>query len=735
MPGAAIGPRPALGVFAAVFPAILGAGVLALPIALSPLGALGAVAVTLAIGVLNMLTIGLVALAFVRRADSLPSDSRFATVVAALLGPRVGVLVALLATLVELALMILYALGFGYTMSDMVGLPAQAWAAGALLLSLALVALQKRGVLTSAGLVATVGLLVLLTALIVTLGSRLDAGLLTAGPPLPLTASSFTLVLGVLVAVFYAHARISTIAPAALRADPSGRALIVGTVAAMGVAAAVTSIWVLVTLGSVPAADYLGTPTTGVELVRQAAGPVAGWLALAFAVLALGMSGLVSAFVAGDLVVEQVPVHRSLDVDLVAGTVIRAWDGGPEEVILRLSLAPDGSGVTARAQRGRRSATEQVADGTWDARRLLASVGGRRWGRWLRVRVTGSHVAVQSTFVLAVEHHQASAAVHVLDEGAPGRITALLLRGRRTFPDLVEALGLPEPDVTTALRSLEEQGVVELLPDGGWRAVVGRRHVATSVPAPLADRMGFDPVPRSPAWLATTRAARLVAAAPIVLALVLAVALVDQGASFTGFFSLIGLSSFVFLGVSIPLLLAISSRRNADRVVRAGPLGLPPSLLWTLWAAAVALSALYATVVYDSLAERAAAVAAAGLSVAAAVLARPAGAYRASSTLVVEVGTSGTVEARLTDAGAPGSVRMPHGLPARGRDLTAVLETVPATPLRIVLSAGHSPRPLSGPTAADGHHSLGITEGISSGSGSVDLSAASGPVSVTWRVG
>ena len=172
-----------------------------------------------------------------------------------------------------------------------------------------LVGLQYRRALTTAGSVVTVANLILLTTLIVILAAHVDLGRLGAGPPAPLELSSFTLVFGALMGAYFGHTSVPTIAPASLRADPSGRSLIAGSVAAMAAATVVTAAWVFVTLGSTPAADYHRAGSTGIDLVRIVGGPLAGWLALAFVILALGVAGMISAFVLGDLAIEQIPVQ------------------------------------------------------------------------------------------------------------------------------------------------------------------------------------------------------------------------------------------------------------------------------------------------------------------------------------------------------------------------------------------------------------------------------------------
>lgn len=724
-----------LAVFAVVFPTIVGGGILALPVALAPLGPVLAVIVTAALGLVNMLTIGLLALSVVRRADSLPRFARMGTLAHALLGRGAAVVTTIVVAVLMLGLVVAYALGLSHSLATSVGRSPSMWAVAALLASAVLVGFQFRRALMTAGTAVTISSIGLLGTLMILLGRHVDADMVLAGPPSPLGVSSFTLVFGALMGGYFGHTSVPTIAPAALRADPTGRSLILGSVGAMGVATVVNTGWVFVTLGSTPAAAYGAAGSTGIDLVRAVAGPFAGWLALAFVLLALGVAGMISSFVLGDVAVEQLPLPRSLELDLRAGAVLHCRDAGTEPLVITLAARPDGSGVLAHAQCGRRLATEPVTSPRWSASRLADSVGGRRWGRWLRVEVVGTHLHVRSTMLLDVDTRQASAAVRVLDEGPTGRVTALLLREPRTTAELADALGASPTEVIETLRALASDGVVEERTDGLWHVHLGarRRIDAARLVAGPAHGASLDMAPRSPAWLATSTAARIVAVLPLIVALAMVLGLQASGATFARVFSLIGISAFVVVGTTIPLLIAIASRRSADRVVRAGVLSLPNGALWSVWVAAVAVCAAYALVIYESPGERVAAASAVALSVLCALLARGAKAFRGSSALVLDLDTSGGLAARLTDAGVARAVDAPMRIPALGRTLDVHVDPIPHPPLRVVVLQDHAPHQLTGPSARCASGPVQCTTAPRQGSG--ELTALEGDwVDVSWIV-
>ena len=725
-----------LPVFAVVFPTVVGGGILALPVALAPLGPLLAVAVTALLGLVNILTIGLLAVSVVRRADSLPPYARLATLSRDLLGRGAAVITAWVVGVLMLGLVVVYALGLSDSLATSIGLPAPLWALAALAGSALLVGFQFRRALMTAGTAVTVTSILLLGTLMLLLLRHVDTDLLTAGPPAPLGIPSFALVFGALMGAYFGHTSVPTIAPATLRSDPSGRSLIVGSVAAMSAATVVNTGWVFVTLGSTPAAEYLAEGSTGIDLVSQVAGPVAGWLTVAFVLLALGVAGMISAFVLGDLAVEQLPLPRSLSLDLSRGAVLHGWDGDTDPVVITLASTPDHSAVLARAQRGRKFATAAVTPAGWNARYLLAAVDGRRWGRWLRVDLVGATVEVRSTMLLEVESRKPSAAVHVLDEGLPGRVTAHLLRQPRTVAGLTEALDSSEADVVSALETLSDQGVAERGTDEVWHVHLGhRRRVGTghALNAP-ASAGSLDMAPRSPAWLATNIAARVVAIVPLIVALAMVLGLQASGATFAEVFSLIGISAFVLVGTTIPLLIAIASRRSADRVVPAGVLGVPQPVLWGLWAATVAVCTAYALVIYEVPGERIAAASAVVLSLLSGALARRARSFDGSSALVLSVEPDGALSCRLTDDGRARQVPGTPHVPVTGHSLDVSLDPVPHGPLRVVVRQADAPRHLVGPRVRSATGALDCAPAATAGSGVVDVVGATAPVTVSWLV-
>jgi len=732
-------------VFGVVFPTVVGGGILSLPVALAPLGPLLAVAVTVALGAVNIITIGLLALTVSRRADSLPSHARMATLAAQLLGRGTGRLTTAVVGLLMLGFVVVYMLGLSESLASSTGLTAAAWAVIALTVSALLVGFQRRRVLMTAGGTVTVVNLVLLLLLLILLGRQVRPELLFGGPPAPLEVGSFTLVFGALMGSFFGHTSVPTIAPAALRSDPSGRALITGSVAAMVAATVVNAGWVVVTLGSTPASAYESTGSTGIDLVRTVGGPLAGWLGLAFAILALGFAGMISSFVLGDLAVEQLPLPRTFDLDLSPGTTLVALDGppGPDPVEVTLTTTADGGSLVARARSGRRTATALVTSSAWDAAALLREVLGRRPRRWLRLQVLdadgpGRRVRVNSSMVLVVEHRRSSVATRVLDEGPAGRIIGQLTRRARTAPDLATDVGLPEADVSALLDALAVDDAVEEDGDGRWHVRLGQRHTITGAHHALDAAAGrpapLDLAPSSPAWLATSAAARVVAVLPLLLALGLVLGLEASGATFAEVFALIGIGTLVFVGTSVPLLLAIASRANADQVVPNRLLSLPAPMLWTLWSAITAICAMYAIVIHQSPPERIAAGAAVALAAAAAVLAARAAAFRGGSALVVAIDDDGTVRTRLTVAGVEASAEGPDRLPRSGRPLAVSVEALPTGPLRLILDQARSPRSLSGPHVQGGGHALTVEASGRAACGLVRIGNVTSPLAITWHV-
>jgi hypothetical protein len=734
---------PALATFGVLASTIIGGGLLALPVALARFGPLGAATVLLVIGLVNMVTIASIAGAAARSSAVTTGRGRLATVTAEHLGPVGAQAATISSILLWFGVLIVFGLGLATTLADVVGLRASTWVAAYLAIVLVLVLTEARQPFIATATGVVVLNLVLLAAMIavVALNARWD--LFTAGPLDSATdVSSLQVVFGTVLASYFGHTAVFSVAPEALRADPSGRALVRGATAAMGAAVVVNVLWVVVALSAVPPASYAADTSTGVGLLDDAVGGAIGPLSTVFVVLGMGVLAINAAFILGDTLVERLPRHRRLATVLAPGSWLEAYDAVTGTTLTITALASsDGVDLVARGRRGRDVTREPIVADSWDARELLGRVAPGRRGRWLRVHVdgdVGSGVMVRAETNLTLTEHAASgAALSALGgEGLRARLFASLVREPASPAQLAERLGERPERVADALDELERDRAVALDVDGTWRPVLGRRHRAkTAVVAALFDELtGNAPAPaRGASWLETPLAHTLARGVPVALAMVVAIVLAETGTSFTSVLSLMAMATMVFLGGALPLLLGLSLQARAERAAARSWLTASRAVLWAFLALFVAVGALYLLVIYRDPIDRAVALGALVAVVGATWSARGRGAFEGRSTVALDVAPDGAVRVAALEAGAERAVVAPPRLPERSGELVVDVPSGLRPPVLLVaLSEDVVPARL-GPwraTTADGHSLAGKQEDPA---GEL-LDTGRGALAVRWSV-
>jgi amino acid permease len=171
--------------------------------------------------------------------------------------------------------------------------PAPAWIAA---LGLTTVLVLRRGSLDAtvafAIVVGATNIILLASIALLALG-HVDAARLTAIPELP-SPSAAGLVFGVLLGAYFGHTAAATASKIVLARDPSGRALLRGSVAAMGAATVLYIVVIVAILGAVPPALLEGSAGTALEPLARETGPVVAILGGIFVVLAMGLASILT---------------------------------------------------------------------------------------------------------------------------------------------------------------------------------------------------------------------------------------------------------------------------------------------------------------------------------------------------------------------------------------------------------------------------------------------------------
>lgn len=605
----------------------VGAGVLALPIAMASVGPLAGVGLLGALALVNVVTITCMVQA-ITRSGAVRFGSAFVwRLVFDLLG-RTGATILSAAAAVFLFLgLITFYVGLTAALSNTVGLPAPvgvavAFAAGVWWVS-------RGSSVSSMATVLAIGALniTLIAFLCIVAAPHVTAQrLLRVDLPFvdgrPFDPSLLRLVFGVGLAAFFSHLSVSGFAPVTLRQDPSGRALLRGCLAAQGVAVLVYTAWVIVVNGAVEP-DVLARETgTALRPLAQVAGGAVHAAGLAFAVLALGLTSMRAA---GDLFAVMREPLRCL-----AGRVV-TLPRRQETIVLRTGAAAlgvtylgreDGEAmfrIDAQTTSGLRRIVSAIGE-HWDARdavpgapratlRLVEAAEG-----YARVRVVAGTPIVRQPAPAAD-----TALLDVLDLPDDTRrlLTWIVRRGEVTVRDVATRLATGEREARAMLERLARDGRIAARRDGAdvrYLAHLGRRR-AQHLPGAVAPRRWWGGRRLALAdRLAGERTGTALAAMPMVAAFLVAewIAITGRG-TFAGLTNFRGVVLISLLGGVFPVLLALASRRRGE--VTAAPLARAthPVMAGAAFVLFTLSLVVHGTIIWDHPGARASALASAGL--------------------------------------------------------------------------------------------------------------------------
>jgi amino acid permease len=283
--------------FALTLTETVGAGILALPIALAGVGPLAGVILLLVLGVVNILTIAGIAEAIVRNGNMRYGHSYFGRLVGDYLGHAGKAVLTPALLLLNFLALLAYYIGIAATLADATGLRAELFAALLFLVGLYFLRRETLDATIASALVVgaiNLGLIIMLSLLALPHVSA--ANLLYINVPFvagrPLDAAVLALIFGVVLSAYFGHTSAANAAKVVLRRDPSGRALILGNVAALTAAVGLFCLWVLAVNGAVAPEALAATSATALTPLAAEAGPAVLLLGSAFVVLGMGMASI-----------------------------------------------------------------------------------------------------------------------------------------------------------------------------------------------------------------------------------------------------------------------------------------------------------------------------------------------------------------------------------------------------------------------------------------------------------
>src|SRR5581483_9234407 len=275
----------------------VGAGILALPIALAGVGPLPAVGFLVVLGAINVLTVAAMAEAVARSGTIRYGTAFFGRMVADYLGRAGSLILSLALSTICVVALVAYYIGFSSALADATRLPAGAWCLLLFAVGVYFVSRESLDATVASALVvgATSISLILLLSILALLHFH-PAYLLRMELPFvggrPLDPSLLRLIFGVMLLAYFGHLSTGNCARDVLRRDPSARSLIWGAAAAQVTAMVLYSVWVLSITGAIAVEGLRGQTGTALAPLALVAGPGVHVVGSVFVVLAMGMGSI-----------------------------------------------------------------------------------------------------------------------------------------------------------------------------------------------------------------------------------------------------------------------------------------------------------------------------------------------------------------------------------------------------------------------------------------------------------
>jgi amino acid permease len=272
---------------------IIGAVNLALPIAVAGIGALPGVALIIALGLINIVTVAFM-VEIVMRSGSLRYGTAFiGTVVADYLGQAGSAILSVVLTAFSFGLLLIFYIGISTTLAGVSPLPAPAWMIVLFMIGLFFL---SRGSLSatiaSTIAITTVNILILLTLSLLAFTHMRLENLLYMNLPWgdrPFAPALLGTLIGVILDIYSAHILVAIFGKKLLQRDPSGRSVVRGHMLGIAFSMLLNVVWVLAVCGAVAPTVLAAQSSTVLAPLAATVGPLAGVLGAIFVILSMGL--------------------------------------------------------------------------------------------------------------------------------------------------------------------------------------------------------------------------------------------------------------------------------------------------------------------------------------------------------------------------------------------------------------------------------------------------------------
>ena len=591
--------------FALTLTETVGAGILALPIALAGIGPLAGIVLLVVLGLVNVLTIAFMAEAIARSGTIRYGRAFIGQVVNDYLGSVGSVILSVGVAALCFVVLLAYYAGFSTALADATGVPGEVWAV--LLFLIGLYFLRRESLdatIASALLVGAIniGLILLLSLLAFT--HTQPENLLYVNVPFlggrPFEPAILQLIFGVVLAAFFGHLSVSNCAKVVLRRDPSARSLIWGAVAAQVAAIVIYSLWVLAVNGAVAPQVLASQSGTALAALAAQVGPGVHILGSIYVVLGVAMASIHFSLALFNVVRERLPARHQPIVMLPRrrGRLVfhlRGKPSGSPRIGLTYLGLVESQG-RARQPQFRLDIQsgddihrmEMATTDRWEDTALLDRLPDlREQGIRLTLEVLDAsqesvRLQVNSPMTLTYEGEWDATGLQMADVLTlpdPSRqlINWMMRQGEVSLAEAMVQIGQDEEVVRSMLEELVEQGFVRQMGVGSeprYRVRLapkrGRQlsdHIWQALDVEAVSPSPLPPLSPSLFTRLGERGRFFLSASPVIMVFLLAEGLLLTGKeSFPGPLSFIGVIVVSLLAGAFPVLLLVSSRRKGDFV-------------------------------------------------------------------------------------------------------------------------------------------------------------------------
>ena len=314
--------------FALTLTECVGAGILAIPVAMAGIGPLGAVIVLAVFGVVNILTVAAFVEAITRTGSMRYGTAYFDRLVSDHLGRLGAGMMGVALFALNGAVLLVTLIGFGTVLEATTGVPV--WVFASILFAANLWLLRRErmdATIASALVIGAINILLIVVLSGLALTHLHGANFEQVNVPVldgrPVDTEVLALIFGVVLLAFFGHTSAANSAKVVLERDPTGRALLWGNVAALGAATVLYSLTALAFTGAVERAALEGSGGTAIEPLADRVGVAVDVFGSIFAVLAVGMGSVYACLGLYNQVIEWRP-QPDANRRFVQGAVIPA---------------------------------------------------------------------------------------------------------------------------------------------------------------------------------------------------------------------------------------------------------------------------------------------------------------------------------------------------------------------------------------------------------------------------